>query len=157
MKILVKFNGEDLTYSTCVDSYQNWFEMISLDFIYRKYIEDPCQLFLYKNDYLVDNWEIQDGDVIETIVKMPEDLLFFNPSAIYRKCNKTFHHDSQFEAIWINYINNCYHIYLISNTDKDTLLCENEREAGELLSIYNASPDIVQRLDRIIQLLEERR
>lgn len=155
MKIHVKFNDEELTYSTTIESYQNWFEMISLDFIFRKYITDPCQLFLYKNDYLIDNWEIQDGDVIETIVKSPEELLFFNPSVIYRKWNKKFENDYQFEAVWVNYINNRYHIYIIGDYHKDTLVCENEDETRELLVAYNASPATHQRLDRLIELLRQ--
>lgn len=153
MKIYVKFNEDKLTYSSSYDSYRNWFEMISLDFIYHHRIEDPCQLFLHKNDYLVDNWDIQDGDVLDIIVKQPEDLLFFNPSVIYRKCHKKFENDYQFEAIWINYINNCYNIYLISNTMKDTLVCENEKEAREMLDVYQASRSIYQRLDRLVDLL----
>lgn len=155
MQIRVKFNDEELTYSTSIESYRNWFEMISLDFIYRKYITDPCQLFLYKNDYLIDNWEIQDGDVIETIVKSPNDLLFFNPSVIYRKWNKKFGNNYQFEVVWVNYINNCYNIYLIGDEMKDTLVCGNEDEARELLIAYNASLSVHQRLDRLIQLLQE--
>lgn len=154
MKIRVKFNDEELTYSTSLN-YQNWFEMISLDFIFRKHISDPCQLFLYKNDFLVDNWEIQDGDLIETIVKQPEDLLFFNPSVIYRKWKKFFGNDYQFEAVWVNYINNCYNIYLIGDYMKDTLVCRNEDEARELLVAYHASSSVHQRLDRIVELLRE--
>lgn len=155
MKIRVLFNGEELTYSTSIESYRNWFEIISLDFIYHKYIVDPCQLFLYKNDFLVDNWEIQDGDLIETIVKQPNDLLFFNPSVIYRKWNKKFGNDYQFEAIWVNYINNCYNIYLIGDYTKDTLVCGNEDEARELLVAYQAAPSVVQRLERIVELLHQ--
>lgn len=152
MKITVRYNQEEIVYSIGDPTYKNWIGTIALDFIRNHHIEDPCQLFLYKDGYFVDHWQIQENDILDAVVKTPQQLLFFNPSILYRKWNKTFDNDYQYEAIWINYINNCYNIYLIGNIMKDTLVCETEGEARQILTAYNASQDVFQRLDQLSEL-----